>query len=189
MNFKILNNLPIFDLMAEFNSLLTDKKIHWYNNCDDQICLNTVPGCEDDFLLGRGSLYYDWDNKTIDNFGNISVPERTKPLTEDNFTVLCSPFKGTLFEEVYTELQNNFKLGRVRIMNLKPKTCLSWHVDDTPRIHYPMKTQEGCFMVIDNEIKFLTQNTWWYTDTLKSHTVFNGSKENRYHLVATILEQ
>ena len=188
MNFRILNDLPIFDLMSEFTSLLKEEKIHWYNNSDDQICLNTVLGHEDDFLFGRGSLYLDWDNKTIDTNGKIIVPQRDIPLMEENFTELCTPFKGTLFEDVYTQLSTKYKLGRVRIMNLKPKTCLSWHIDDTPRIHYPMKTQEGCFMVIDDEIKFLNQNTWWHTNTLKPHTAFNGSKENRYHLVATILE-
>lgn len=187
MNFKILDNLPVYDLMAEFNQLLSSGVVHWSPEVDDQICINTIHGKEDDFLFGRGSLYYDWDKKYFDN-NKLVIPERTEKLVEADFTVLCNQFKGTLFEEVYMQLTRFYKVGRVRIMNLKPKTCLTWHVDDTPRIHFPMKTQTGCFMVIDDEVKFLEPNTWWYANTLNLHTVFNGSKENRYHLVAAILE-
>lgn len=188
MNFQVLNNLPIHDLMQELNTLLNANKVSWYPGCDDQICLNTIEGKESDVLFGRGSLYYDWDKKYTDANKKIVVPLRETPLLESDFKILCNQFTGTLFEDVYNSLTSNYKVGRVRIMNLKPRTCLTWHVDDTARIHFPMKTQDGCFMVIDNEIKFLEQNKWWYANTLKPHTVFNGSNENRYHLVAAILE-
>lgn len=188
MNFKPLENLPVYDLMSEFTRLMNSKTIYWSEESDDQICLNTVKGKETDFLFGRGSLYYDWDKKYVDSNNKLVVPERVEKIQESDFSVLCTQFKNTLFEEVYNALATQYKLGRVRIMNLKPKTCLSWHVDDSTRIHYPMKTQEGCFMVIEDEIKHLSANHWYHADTLKHHTVFNGSKENRYHLVATILE-
>jgi hypothetical protein len=42
-------------------------------------------------------------------------------------------------------------------------------------------------MVIEDEVKFLPENTWWKTNTLKPHTAFNASKENRIHLVAVLL--
>jgi hypothetical protein len=73
-------------------------------------------------------------------------------------------------------------------MKSLPKTCLSWHVDDTKRIHYPIKTQEGCFMIIEEEIKHLPQHTWWLTNTLVKHTAMNASLEDRVHLVVTLLE-
>jgi hypothetical protein len=188
MNFTQLNDLPVRDLMDEFDRLMSDGTIYWSEESDDQICINTIDGKENDFLFGRGSLYYDWDRKYIDSNGNLIVPERLHQLKESNFSVLCTQFKNTLFEEVYAALSTQYRIGRVRIMNLKPKTCLSWHVDDSTRIHYPMKTQEGCFMVIDNEVKHLSKNQWYHTNTIKYHSVFNGSKENRYHLVATVLE-
>lgn len=50
-----------------------------------------------------------------------------------------------------------------------------------------MKTQEGCYMVIEDEVKHLPQNTERPTDTTVNHTVFNGTKENRLHLVVSIL--
>jgi hypothetical protein len=65
---------------------------------------------------------------------------------------------------------------------------LSWHMDSTPRIHYVIKSQPGCLMVIEDTAKYLPTQTWWHTDTTKKHTAFNGSYEDRIHLVATVLE-
>ena len=93
-----------------------------------------------------------------------------------------------MFEDLYNVLRKNYNVGRVRLMKSPPKTCLSWHVDDTKRIHYPIVTQEGCFMLIEDEVKHLTQHTWWLTNTLVKHTALNASLEDRIHLVATLLD-
>lgn len=50
-----------------------------------------------------------------------------------------------------------------------------------------MKTQEGCLMIIDDQVKHLKKHTWYYTETLVGHTAINSSKENRLHLVATVI--
>ena len=186
-NFIKLNDLPVYDLHTEFLKLLDQKKIWWYSKTEDQICINATEDDPDNFLLGRGSLFYDWDNSYHEN-GQLVVPKREKELKEEDFTVLCQGFKDSLFEEVYNHLTKKYTLGRIRIMKSKPKTCLTWHVDDTPRIHFPMKTQDGCFMVIENESKHLEKNNWYFTNTVLPHTAFNGSKEDRIHLVAVILE-
>lgn len=191
-NFKILNNLPILDLYAEFDRLMSENTIQWFRDHEnnfvrDQLCINSIKGKEDNIHYGRGSLFYDWDNHYHDASGELVVPIRKTPLKEEDFTVLCNQFKGTLFEEVYNALTANYKIGRIRIMNSKPKTCLTWHVDDTTRIHYPMKTQEGCFMVIGDEVCHLNETTWYYTNTLTEHTAFNASKEERLHLVVNVL--
>ena len=68
------------------------------------------------------------------------------------------------------------------------KSCLSWHIDSEIRIHYPIKTQEGCLMIIEEEAKHLTQNQWWWTNTVIPHTAMNASKEDRVHLVVSILD-
>jgi hypothetical protein len=96
-------------------------------------------------------------------------------------------FKGTVFEEMYHVASEYWDFGRVRIMLSQPKTCLSWHRDTTDRLHYPIKTQEGCLMVIDNQVQFLAQDEWWYTYTKVPHTAFNGSRESRCHVVFTII--
>jgi hypothetical protein len=186
-----LTNLPIYtNLLEELNKLLASNTISWADS--NQICLNSIIGHETNYKKGTGSLSLDWDNaiETIDEYGHekIIVPPYDVPLKEGDFNVLCKQFESTVFEDVYKELTKHYHVGRVRIMKSKSKTCLTWHVDSTPRIHFPIKTQEGCFMIIEDEVKHLPQQTWWHTNTILHHTAFNGSKEDRIHLVAVILD-
>lgn len=152
-----------------------------------QICLNTPPGHEDNIKIGAGSLYYDWDN-SVEVDGKIVVPPRENPLLESDFTETATIFKGTVFAEILEMLKSNgYQLGRVRFMTSKPKTCLSWHTDDSIRIHYPIKTQPGCKMIIEDEVCELTAGSWWWADTRKYHTAMNASKDLRLHLVVCVL--
>lgn len=181
--------IPQFpSLLETLNNLLTLKVLHW-PNCN-QICLNTKLGEEDNYELGAGSLILDWDNNyytEVNSITSVNISKKTDMLLETDFTILCNQFKNTDFEILYNELNSRYVLGRVRLMNLKPKKCLSWHSDDSLRLHYPLYTQEGCFMIIEDEVMHLPLGTWTMTDTTKKHTAFNGSKESRIHLVAVIL--
>lgn len=187
-NFIKLNNLPNYDLYSELLKLQQHVHLKWNGG---QICINTCVGKEDDYSYGSGSLFYDWDasykEMDVNGLEKLIVPERKIPLYDKDFTVICNIFKDTLFEVVYNELNRYYVLGRVRLMKSQPKTTLTWHVDDNDRVHYPLKTQEGCFMVIEDKIEHLAQDTWWYTKTQVPHTAFNASKEERIHLVAVIL--
>lgn len=187
MNFVEIDTLPVYDLHTEFLRLLDEKKIWWHHDVNDQICLNATENDPSNCLTGRGSLFLDWDQSYENENGDIIIPKRLVPFKETDFKVLCSGFKDSLFEDVYNKITERYIVGRIRIMNSKPKTCLSWHHDQTPRLHYPIKTQDGCFMVIENESKHLKQNQWYWTNTTVPHTVFNGSTEIRLHLVVTIL--
>lgn len=193
MNFVELKDLPSYDLYNEFKTLLEQNKVQWFtalngNVIKDQVCINTTQHFKDDIFYGRGSLTYDWDNFYFDKDNIMQAPKRKIPVKEEDFRFICSQFKGTLFEEAYNVLSKKYVLGRVRIMNTKPKTCLTWHTDDTPRVHYPIKTQPGCIMVIEDNAVHLEQNKWYFTNTLLPHTAFNGSREERIHLVAAILD-
>lgn len=184
--FTELNNLPIYpDLQWHLEQI----KLDWGER--NQVCINTTPENEWDYTTGTGSLVYDWDKSKIitDEHGNerIHVPEREKHLNEYDFTVLCKHFKRTVLEDIYNQLTQKYYVGRVRLMRSKPKTCLSWHKDNSRRIHLPIKTQEGCFMVIENEILHLKKDKWYLTDTIPHHTAFNASREDRIHLVAVVL--
>jgi hypothetical protein len=179
-NFIELNDLPVYDdLLKELTNIVDLDR--------DQYCINAPKGHEDDDSYGLGSNTYNWSNKTIDQNGNEHIPLRDTPLLEEQFTELCTKYKNTKFEIIYNELSKKYILGRVRIMQTRPGSCWIWHRDQQERVHYPIKTQEGCFMIIENEIKHLEQNKWYYTKTLKPHTAFNGSKEKRIHLIANIL--
>ena len=181
-SFKRLNLDSYPNLLSELNEL--DLKFK-----SNQICLNTTVDKPDDYLLGCGSLYYDWSTaKRNDKNELISVDVWDNPLTESDFTEFCSVFSGTTFERLYRDISSQYEVGRVRIMNLAPGRVMTWHLDDSPRLHYPFKTQEGCSMVIDNEVMHLDQDVWWWTDTTKHHTAFNASGESRYHIVAALLK-
>jgi len=186
-HFTELNDLPIFDLLSEINRL----NIEWPHG--NQICLNTVIGREDDYVFGNGSLLWDWDNQQIeiDEHGmeRSVVPKKVDPYAESDFNILCSIFVGTLFETVYHALEQKYNLGRVRLMRSSSKTCLSWHTDEHPRVHYPIKTQDGCLMIVEDEVIHLPKNTWWWSNTLLKHTAVNASMEDRVHLVATIISE
>ena len=182
-----LHGLPTPDLMSE----LTKLNVKW--PAGNQICLNTVSGYESDYEFGCGSLSWDWANQYTevndDGTERVVVPKRADPYEEDDFNVLCTQFVGTQFETVYRALEQRYHLGRVRLMRSTSRSCLSWHIDDHPRVHYPIKTQDGCLMVIENESYQLPNNTWWWTNTLLNHTAVNASMEDRIHLVATIVSE
>ena len=185
-HFEEITDLPKFPNLLKH---LTPEMIKCLDRYG-QIGLTTIPGFERDYTLATGSLLKDWSNKkTIKENGviKIEVPNKKIRLHEKDFTVLCDIFKGTIFEEIYNVLNERYILGRIRIFKSEPKTCLTWHVDEgMPRLHYPIKTQEGCFMVIEDEVKHLELDKWWMTDTTKHHTAFNSSRETRLHLVAVI---
>lgn len=187
-NFKKIETMkPLSkDALTKILNIFKDNDIELV----DQICLNTIPDRPDDYMLGRGSLHYDWDNATIKgDREQYDVSEKPKKLQERDFTQLCSQFVGTDIERLYNYITSHFKVGRVRVMRSLPMRCLSWHHDNTNRLHYPLKTQPGCFMVIEDEIMHLEQDTWWWTNTTKFHTAFNGSKEDRIHLVVNLLKK
>ena len=114
---------------------------------------------------------------------------RDKPIDESMYTQLVSDFQNTYFEEVYSILKENFKLGRVRILLKEPRSTLSWHRDPEPRLHIPIITNPGSIMVIDKIAKHLpADGSVWITNNTKYHNAFNGGEENRIHLVACVLD-
>ena len=129
-----------------------------------QICLQGVKGNNDPFL-GRG--------KVVDII--------KKGYKETDFTYL-------LFDMPYTNsIINNLNLCRTRIMNLKYKTCYSYHQDLTKRIHIPLVTNENCWIIIEKEVKhYPADGNWYEINTTKKHTAVNASWEDRIHLVGNL---
>lgn len=193
MNYKIIQNLPIYDLDNELKYLIKNNFIKW-NTINNQICLNHIYENSFDTDFGTGQLGYDWKNskkEIIDGIEKIILPKIENPIKETDFKYLCNNFKFTLFEDIYEALNEKFKnkIGRIRIMKSKPISCLHWHKDDTIRLHYPIKTQEGCFMVIGDSYIHLAKNNWWLTNTIFPHTAVNSSLEDRIHLVVSIISE
>jgi len=188
--FKKLD-LPHLDLMSEMKMLIEEGSIKW--NDINQIGITTTQDGPDDIYYGTGSLGMDWGAGEVvtEEYGNtkLIIPDRPSIKSEFDFNKLCSVYRGTLFEEVYDILSQKYRIGRIRLMRLEPKVCLSWHYDFSPRIHLPIKTQEQCFMVIEDEVLHMEKDNWYLADTTRYHTVFNGGFESRIHLVAVIEEK
>ena len=109
-------------------------------------------------------------------------------IDESKYTEFVNDFKGTYFEDVYRELSEKFKLGRVRLLLKEPRSTLSWHRDPEPRLHIPIYTNPGAIMVVDSVAKHLpADGSVWITNNTKYHNAFNGGEENRVHLVACVL--
>ena len=63
------------------------------------------------------------------------------------------------------------------------KSCLTYHYDETPRIHLPLITNDGCFMIIDDKTEKLHESTTYMVDTTKRHTALNAGEHLRFHMV------
>ena len=183
-HFEVLQELPCVDVYPHLEDMIAQHLLTWQYM--DQICINAPQG-QDSPYAGVGSLDLDWANAKNTPDG-LDVPPRTVALNEHDFVNLCSVFQGTVFETLYTALTDKYRVGRVRLMKTTPRYAMSWHYDYNHRLHYPIKTQFGCFMVIEDEILHLEKNTWYWTATSKNyHTAFNGSNEERIHMVACLL--
>jgi hypothetical protein len=178
---------PVFpNVIKELTSLLESGQLHWTGN---QICLNTIPNQPNNFSLGTGDLAKDWSKSIVlqNKTGQtIQVNKKAIIFKESDFTYLCDVFKNTEFENIYNMLISKHKVGRIRIIKIDPKNCMSWHFDSTKRIHYVLSTSQGANLVVEDEVKFLELNSWHLVDTTKHHTAFNASMNSRIHLVAVI---
>ena len=181
------------ELLKELEFIESSKGLKWFSPTHkpmdaDQICLNAPVEYKDDPSFGAG--YFDVANNAFIRLtpdGNVSIPNLSSK--EVHSWVLCDIFIGTTFEKIFNELASIFRLGRVRLMKSKPGACMTWHKDPITRIHYPIKTQPGCLMIIQDEVMQLPLEEWYLTNTTVFHTALNGSKEPRIHLVADLLPE
>lgn len=107
-----------------------------------------------------------------------------------DFQILNKAFVGTYIEEVISVVNyhaeiEGVKLGRVRILQLKPKTCYSLHIDPEEfRYHIPLVTNEKCFFVNNDVIEYMNIPGYLYQfKTQEMHTAVNASFKDRIHLV------
>lgn len=179
-------------LLEEIKLLERTGEVSWLQPTNplssSQICLNAAPGYTDDVGFGSGFFA---DKGKSDFFirhtpeGDVRIP--MKPSSVYDWE-LCDVFVGTLFEDMYHLLKKRYNIGRVRLLKSNPRTCMNWHIDPIPRIHYPIQTDEGCLMIIEDEIYHLPLEEWTFAHTDKGyHTALNASGIDRIHFVADIL--
>ena len=191
--FYELNDLPTFEgLDLQLDYLELNEKVKWFKPSNpmnaDQICLNAAPGYTDDVSFGAG---YFADKGESDFFirhtpeGDVRIPMKSNSVYDWE---LCDAFVGTYFEDVYKAMKEKYSIGRVRLLKSKVRTCMNWHIDPIPRIHYPIETDVSCFMIIEDETYHLPIHKWTLARTDKGyHTALNASQIERIHLVGDIL--
>ena len=189
----VMQHVDIIDIKFDIKELLIGLD-HVLNICDwhedhNQIGIthsldhNTAGAWYD----ATGSLTYSWGKDAFDGKGNLRAVERTR--SESDFSKFVQEFNSTIWRNVYDDLSKRYKLGRVRLMRSRPKSCLSWHVDNEMRLHIPLITNPGARLVIEDHANHLiADGSVYLADTTKFHTAFNAGLQHRIHLVACVLE-
>ena len=149
-----------------------------------QMMLQTMSNTpvEEQKLKGCLSLYYDFDNHDPKD-PNSKPTIRDVILKEEDFSEVCDYLIGTYTEEVINLLSSEYGIVRGRYMMMNWKSCLTYHHDETPRIHLPLITNDGCFMIIDGKTEKLHESVTYHVDTTKDHTALNAGKHLRFHMV------
>ncbi len=184
--YKVPNiKFDIYKLRLDLEKILAKKKFNSLGIKNfGAIPLNQIPGNKDS-VEGHNVRGVYWT--LPDETGKEA--KRDKPIEESKYTELVPEFHNTYFEEVYSILKRNFKLGRVRILLKEARSTLSWHRDPEPRLHIPIITNPGCRMVIEDFAHHLpADGTVTITNNTKYHNFFNGGEQDRIHLVACVLE-
>jgi Aspartyl/Asparaginyl beta-hydroxylase len=178
-----------FDIRDLISGLETVLQICDYHPQHSQIGITQSIGSDasETWHDAAGSLFYKWGNDAFDENGKLKQLEH--PRLESDFKYFVKEFSGTIFEDVYHQLCYRYKIGRIRLMKSRPKTCLSWHTDTEKRLHIPIVTNPGARLVIEDYANHLpADGSAYLADTTKYHTAFNSGMENRIHLVACVLD-
>jgi len=130
----------------------------------------------------------EWKYKEGEQKGEQNNLRMGGGLEQDKWNKLNEFFKGTYLEEVYNDLDDKFNICRGRYMTTdQDRRAYSYHVDLTPRLHIPLKTNEdNIFLVEDVLYKMQDLGRVYWMDTTKKHTAANFSWEERHHLVFMI---
>jgi len=97
-------------------------------------------------------------------------------------------FNTFIFDMPYVNsILSDLKMYRTRVMNLKSKTCYTYHKDLSKRIHIPVETNKDCFMIRNNEVRhYPADGNYYVVDTTQYHTALNASMLDRIHIVGVI---
>ena len=135
-----------------------------------------------------------WEGQKIKGFYWIRPDDtyeevtRQEPFDESDFTEFNQYFSHTYLAKIFKILSKKYKLGRMRLNLLPPKSTISWHRDPEKRIHIPIISNAGCRHIIEDEVRHIpADGSVWITDNTKYHTVTNGGETPRISLVTTLL--
>ncbi len=160
---------PVEPIVDFYQSIAKDDSV-------TQICLTHRPG-QTPFIDGCGSSYNPITNQA--DYLESDFTE-TAPGLPDIIQIIIQDVRNFSMEAF------GRKIGRIRFMRLKPKTCLSYHVDYDPfRLHIPViKDKKSFFVVNDQVCRMPNKGQLYFLRTNVFHTAVNASLTNeRVHLV------
>ncbi len=111
---------------------------------------------------------------------------------ESDFSVVNETFRDTAIEGLLESLP--FRYGRTRLMKLGAKSCLSVHIDPTPRYHYAIVTNPDCYLLSIEEsagtfFHIPADGKLYRMEAYKTHTAINTSTKDRFHLVICAVDE
>ncbi len=150
---------------------------HPFHREKNQVCLTHRPESLDPYYEGAGSLY-DFEREQF-NF------------QEEDFCLFHESWRESYLYDVYVQLKEvvPYQVGRIRLMNLRPVSCLSLHADPTVRLHIPVETNPNSLFIFRDQIPIHmpADGSVYLVDTRFQHTVINGDKKlSRIHFVAAL---
>ena len=135
---------------------------------DGQICLQGIKGNLDPYLgIGRSGGSKSWE----------------RPQTHSHKS---HEFDQSIFNCDYTNsILEKYGMVHTRLMDVKPKSCYSYHTDIRKRLHIPLETNEHCWFIIDKQLHHLpADGSVYLVDTMLPHTFINCGAEIRTHIVS-----
>ena len=162
---KILRKLENFDLLKKEVLDLTER-IGFQGPYKNQIICQSLNSDVEDWGTGIGRI------------------EELEEQEERKYQYIQPSLKGTEIEKII----NEFSAFRARIMVMQPKACYSVHSDPTPRIHIPIVSNSGCWMMwpTNQVCRRLPTGILYWADTTNLHTFINGGDKPRIHLVMCV---
>jgi hypothetical protein len=142
---------------------------------------------EDRWTDGAGSsLDFDHNGLPIcDADGNY-----IRRFVETEFTHLNPEVESTYLKHVYSQFARRYRVSRFRLACLRPKTSYSWHSDEEVRIHVPVMTSPGAFLITEDgyATHLPADGSSYVFDARGYHTAVNSDRVlNRYHLLINLL--
>jgi len=180
---KLNVKFDIGNLQSEVNSILSTVD---YDG--EQISLAYRDGYKDRCWTDGAGTAFQFDNhrKPIKN-NNGEILRRFR---EEEFKYINPGLEGTELEKVYETCKLNYNITRFRIAKINPKNCYGWHKDEEIRIHVPVLTSPGCFIVTDDGLAtHLPADGSAYVFYARNgyHTAVNSDyKLERIHLLLNI---
>lgn len=118
----------------------------------------------------------------------------TRTVAESEFDTIHPALEGMYIAEVIQKVLDYSyqRVGRVRLLNLDPKSCYSMHKDpDWYRLHIPIKTSPKNFFIVDEKYYTMPDVGGLYViHPQPLHTAVNSELfENRLHLVFDTAEE